>query len=561
MRRNLFEQMLLTASEADALTFIRSQPGIPEGCLSVTRHVPDSDARAYRAVWYQKSALTRVLEHRLAAARAAGTEHAADLARLAANRRRIDQLLQDTRGKPAERDALLKALIGEQNDLERKLAAAIPPLKRLKERATLGPDDLVKALPANCAFVDFARYIYFKPDLEGKANKRVQQIVSYVAFVLVRPQSPSSQGGVHRVELGAVKPIDDAIEAWRETIARRDNDTGPAQALRDRVWQHIEKYLPAKTTTVYLSIDGPLARVPFSAIPGRGPGTVLLEEYALTTVPHGPFLLAQLQSAPEQKESASLLALGGVDYGKSSWQPLPGTTEELQTIRPLFAGSQMLLGKTDATAKLLVEALPKARYVHLATHGFFAEKELDIERNRERESLQSWHAGGEGARGLAARNPLGFTGLVLANGEVLSGLSLVDLPLENLRLVTLSACETGLGDVIRTEGVQGLQRAFHLAGCPNVVASLWNVNDASTAALMRRFYHHLWQEKQEPLQALRLAQLELYRNPAQIGELLRGAAPKFSGTTKPLPKGEEPKPGERAATKLWAAFVLSGVGQ
>jgi CHAT domain-containing protein len=168
---------------------------------------------------------------------------------------------------------------------------------------------------------------------------------------------------------------------------------------------------------------------------------------------------------------------------------------------------------------------------------------------------------GDDPRRLAAKNPLGFTGLVLANGEVLTGLSLIDLALENLRLITLSACETGLGDYTGGEGVQGLQSAFHLAGCPNVVASLWKVNDEATAALMRRFYHHLWEKNEPPIQALRRAQLELYRNPTQIADLMRGGAPKFSGVAKPLPKGEEPKAGERAATKLWAVFVLSGVGR
>src|SRR5439155_123797 len=100
-----------------------------------------------------------------------------------------------------------------------------------------------------------------------------------------------------------------------------------------------------------------------------------------------------------------------------------------------------------------------------------------------------------GERRVAGKSPLGFVGLVLADGEVLTGLALVDLPLENLRLVTLSACETGLGEYTGGEGVQGLQRAFHLAGCPNVVASLWQVNDAATAALMAKFYHELWTNK------------------------------------------------------------------
>ena len=65
----------------------------------------------------------------------------------------------------------------------------------------------------------------------------------------------------------------------------------------------------------------------------------------------------------------------------------------------------------------------------------------------------------------------------------------------------------------------------------------------------------------DPLAALRQAQLEVYRNPGQVSDLLRGNAPKFSGSTKPLPKTEVPPKGERTATRLWAAFVLSGAGR
>ena len=182
-----------------------------------------------------------------------------------------------------------------------------------------------------------------------------------------------------------------------------------------------------------------------------------------------------------------------------------------------------------------------------------------------------------GRAGLGGRNPLVYSGLVLAGanhpepaGEdwgILTGLALQDVPLDHLRLAVLSACDTGLGELTEAEGVYGLVRAFHLAGCPNVVASLWQVDDAATAALMAKFYHALWTEKQPPLEALRLAQLTLYRRPDLIPALAgqRGAprlmeAVQVATPARPGPASPD-APDTRAPARLWAAFVLSGLGE
>src|SRR5207302_1428604 len=106
----------------------------------------------------------------------------------------------------------------------------------------------------------------------------------------------------------------------------------------------------------------------------------------------------------------------------------------------------------------------------------------------------------------------------------------------------------------------GLQRAFHAAGCPNVVASLWKVNDAATAALMSKFYHEMWVNDKTPLEALRLAQLTIYRHPELIPALAgeRGRPDLERAVRLPETPAAEQR---RAPTRLWAAFVLSGVGK
>ena len=100
-----------------------------------------------------------------------------------------------------------------------------------------------------------------------------------------------------------------------------------------------------------------------------------------------------------------------------------------------------------------------------------------------------------------------------------------------------------VGELTEGEGVQGLQRAFHLAGCPDVIASLWQVDDAATAALMAKFYHELWVNRRPPLEALRDAQLTVYRHPERVPALAgqRGKA-QLDQAVKLPPAAKNPGP-------------------
>ena len=132
--------------------------------------------------------------------------------------------------------------------------------------------------------------------------------------------------------------------------------------------------------------------------------------------------------------------------------------------------------------------LSKYRYVHFATHGY----------------IDSEHPG------LSAI----VLSLVDEEGKPQDGflhareIYNLNLPAE---LVTLSACETGLGKEIKGEGLVGLTQGFMYAGARRVVVSLWNVNDKATAELMARFYRGMLKENKTPAAALRAAQVEMSR--------------------------------------------------
>jgi serine/threonine protein kinase len=149
-------------------------------------------------------------------------------------------------------------------------------------------------------------------------------------------------------------------------------------------------------------------------------------------------------------------------------------------------------------------------------------------------------------------------------GGILTGEVLAGLPLEGMDLAVLSACQTGLGVGADGQSAHTLQWAFQVAGCRNVVASLWKVPDEPTAALMAVFYDRLLRRKQTPLRALREAQLELFRHPERIGPLVDNRSPDFDKTVPlpadALPEGPRGRPG-RGPVKAWAGFVLSGLGE
>jgi CHAT domain-containing protein len=339
-------------------------------------------------------------------------------------------------------------------------------------------------------------------------------------------------------------------------------------------------------------------------LPGHGKGRVLLEEYALALIPNGPFLLDQLRHELPPMTTDTLVVVGGVAYDRQPaaspvaaelrfvrsadvgermlrWDALPGTAAEVEQILELVRQRRPLPAVLDrqgsaASSRQLLVDLPVARWVHLATHGFFAAPKSEVRRALLDDRLFSLGVGLE-RRGAGARNPLVQTGLVLAGANVAAGKDLDDdrglltaeaiagLPLGKLELAVLSACETGLGEAQAGQGVFGLQRAFHLAGARNVVASLWKVDDQATAALMKLFYHNLWLKGQKPLDALRNAQLAMLHSPEAVSELARTRGNPFAKVVKRVEdQAADPKkqaPPKPAPVKQWAAFVFSGAGR
>jgi CHAT domain-containing protein len=603
MYRALTEEYAKDRSDGDALTLLASFPLARDAYLSLRLDGPDAAAHAYAAVWPSRATVSRVLERKHLAARAAAT--APDVRALweeltSLRRQRAELILAPTPRHPEERqvrDQQLERWAVRVAALDRDLRAKLPDLDRADAAARSAPADLRAALPPGAAFIDLLRYtrFAFDPAKPGKAGETRTE--SYVAFVVTKQQvarvelGPAEPIEVARVELGPAEPIEVAVAGWRAVITRNAPDGDYPMTLRRLVWDKLAAHLPPGVTAVYLAPDQALARVPWAALPGTRPGTVLLEDHAVAVVPHGQSLLGQL-TAPLAPPSAAggIFVVGGVDYGRAPaaspaaadpddptakragggvWPYLKGTEREAEQVAAM-AGARKLavtrLTGAGAGAAAVQAALPKARVAHLATHGFFADPQF---RSVFQVDPQLFEMRGLERVGAGALSPLVLSGLVFAGANrpgapgrgLLTGEALVGLDLSGLELAVLSACESGLGDTAGGEGVFGLQKALHLAGCRTVVASLWKVDDDATAALMGLFYRHLWADRLPPREALRRAQLTLYRHPGLIGVLARRRGADFTEADLPAAAAAPAAAGPTARTGRWAAFVLSGAGR
>ena len=623
--------------EASAMAFPRKQRGC-DRLLGVLRKMPAaSGADAYGSVWRSRGLVSRSLAQRRRAI--ASTPKAKEVLReLQSTAQQLAQLTLSV-PKPEQRAARQKRLaeLNEKKErLEEELGRVSSEFDRSREVAEAKPEDLARLLPKGTAMVEFYRAMVWNPPPGGK-GKWLEE-AHYDAFLLRLGDGPASTK-VAWVQLGPAKPIDDAATAWRAAITGRPQPDSPhpnplpkgegtqslprpragegggegtlvpERFLREKLWDKIEPHLAGCSTLVIIP-DSSLCFLPWPALPGRKPGTCLLEDYALATAPSGHQLYAALTEP--QSAGGKLLLAGGVNYDaqpsalpdaagllaargvpareitrgpamttKSPWVALPGTEREIEDVEKLWPGkpAPTVLRGSAAGEESLRQLLPGSRYVHLATHGFFADEKFRSMFGHDVKGEQLF--GGEEMitakrAQVTARNPLILSGIVLAGanlppktdslgiptGEdgILTAEEIVNLDLRGTELVVLSACETGLGSVAGGEGVMGLTRAFHLAGARNVIASLWKVDDQATAALMKLLYHKLWKEQKPAMVALREAQLAIYHNPEQIGQLAGTRGPDFAKTVKLVEGGKTTPASKTAPPKLWAGFLLSGPG-
>ncbi len=493
-------------------------------------------------------------------------------------------------------------LRSRKEDLESEIARSLGQQQTPRDLDEWTHDRWVHRLPSETAFVDVLQYTDFRRDQDGRLPES-----RLLAFVIRRDHQPV------RIDLGPSEPIARAIDGWRAAFGQPGSPiTRPDVRLQDRlverVWQPLAQHLQG-VENILIAPDGPLCWFPPAAFPGERPGSYLIEQFAVGYVTSGLHLAETLQPPTQPPVPGGLLLAGDIDYQaevaaaatestawefggrvamiepatRDGFEPLPGTGLEVSNIAALAAQIKgvdrpLLLTQAEATEQRIKQELAGGnwRYVHLATHGFFAPSP-EPERSAEVGDRHLLAADAREAFQPPVRDPQLSSGLVLAGAArppavsgsedgILTAAEVENLNLLGTELVVLSACQTGLGTEVAGEGILGLQRAFHVAGAQTLVTSLWRVDDAATSLLMEKFYHNLWKEELPRLEALRQAQLFVLDHPEAVDDRRQTLATALTergidlSTVHTLPQ-QTSSPAEssgRSPPALWAAFLHSG---
>lgn len=302
-------------------------------------------------------------------------------------------------------------------------------------------------------------------------------------------------------------------------ISNMEDGIQAGQQLRIALLDPLADYIK-EIEKLVICPDAELAQIPFQALVDKE-GDYLVHRYCISYVSSGRDLLdwKHREANPFAPSSNIIIANPNYDFPENPYPNHPfgnltHAAEEGKQIKALIP--QAILWTDDkATEENLFQAdgvVP--RLLHFATHGFVAPSMEELRR------MLSRHGSKPAVLPTDSplQDPLLRVGLVLAGANctlnrkryqsdnlstgILTGAAIKNMNLRGTEMVVLSACDTGLGDIVVGEGVFGLRRAFAIAGARTLILSLWKVDDKVTAEMMIDFYKNIIEGKKSRGDAL-----------------------------------------------------------
>jgi CHAT domain-containing protein/tetratricopeptide (TPR) repeat protein len=531
---NLFAQTLLTVgTERDWALTLAAQDAQTFATVffSLGFDTPQTHHLAFSTVLQRKGRLLDTTRTRLQTLLGRMDPSAAFLLdQLAEIRSGISQLSlgadggEETQDLAAELSRLRKAAERLEADISKSAADALDVGREIT------PEEVARRIPADGALIEYVSFEPFgaerqqaSPDFGRRGARR------YAACVLTPAAVP------HCIGLGEAGPIDQRIAQLLAADTDPRADPKPAARELDRLLMDPLRPFLVDAHFLIVAPDAELNLVPFGALVDEK-GHYLIEEFTFVHLASGRELLPLpgpvaspgppvLLGDPDfewdgvQRPRVGLPgftegepgAVRDPDLSRVRVDPLPGTRLEVERIATVLGGATQLVG--SLATELALRKVKSPHILHLATHSFL----VGERRIQGREAEADARALTLRAHGAMRDDPLLRSGLVLAGFNhrrgawedgALTALEASSLPLAGTNLVVLSACETGLGDLVSGEGVYGLRRAFSIAGARSQVTSLWKVADLATSELMARYYRRLV-DGEPRAAALRSAQLEM----------------------------------------------------
>ncbi|MBS1955145.1 MAG: CHAT domain-containing protein [Cyanobacteria bacterium SZAS-4] len=536
---NSFSQL----SFAQQCTFVDALKEQVDVLLSICS-VDESPREAYSSLMKWKGLLIESLRRKTMLEKLGNADPATHqlLQQLNDNHRQLKLFLsENVSNLKSDQQAEVSRLNIESESLERQISqkcgdvSLADPLDKKEVtdvRKLLGPDE---------ALLDVFSYRDLQTDQE-----------MYAAILLTLHVSPRF------IKIGSAEEVNEAIASWRKiaesaAVSKRDlkldsqleigkessslssvpssgpdtrkgsGESSKLAVLQKNLWEPIAKSLPNLVKKIWICPDSDSATIPWTLFTDGTP-------IRMCTIDSVREFCSLKQSKLEPTKSPNLLIAGDITFGKAV-PSLPATRAELIALTNVASKSNVdvqTFSGMDARASALTASMPAKTFIHFATHGFYAGPNAEVDRHRGRSRSSSRSVSNSRSnRGslsaiVTARNPLMSSGLLLSGGQMsgdttgegkLTADDIAGLDLHQCDLLTLSACQTGLGKKMSGQGVLGLRSAILSAGARNVLMSLWKVDDDATCALMTEFYSNIMLKHLAPVDALSQAQKTLRKTP------------------------------------------------
>lgn len=413
-------------------------------------------------------------------------------------------------------------ILSEAHHLEHEISLRCPAINDLTLSRNVGWKNVARSLSKGEAAIEFINYI-------DHATRKWR----YGALILRK--------GAKAPEFVPLLTQDELHECLspRYTAAKLENGVNRVYSyqsngrmLYNGLWQPLESYLDG-VERIYFCPTATLNTVAFSAIEDSARVT-LCQRYDLRMV--SSTALITRKSRGQSGNNVRMSIMGNVDYDanpavaasrRGSWQPLSNSINEVQYVDSLcgelpVVNSQLLTNLEASEDNFRLFSGNSPEMIHISSHGFYFDARTA--------SRHSFFMNKKLTTDTVANeviNPLKRGGIILSDANpvwnneeeredrydgILTADEFSQLDLRNTQLLVLSACETGLGEVTNTEGINGLQRGVKLSGVESMIMSLWLVNDRAGSLFMQRFYKHLLTDGEERHTAFRNTQLEMQRD-------------------------------------------------